>query len=110
MFFILTLLSKIKDDKKVRQENYEIVKQINEFLELYANVKSERMIEEALREREELKEFVDAYLLELSTKEIVELIVKTNDKKQDKQQDKQQMQQKEHERKINNNNNIERSM
>lgn len=102
MFFILTLLSKIKDDKKVRKENYEIVREINDFLKLYANVKNEKMIEKALRKREELKEFVDAYLLELNTKEIAELITKTESTK-----DKQQTQQKQQNNKINN---IERSL
>ena len=108
MFFILTLLSKIKDDKKVREENYEIVREINDFLELYTNVKSEKTIEKALREKEELKEIVDSYLLNLSTKEIAELITKTDSH----EKDKQQTQQKQHKKKINNNknNNIERSL
>ena len=77
MFFILTLLTKIKEDKKVREESYEIVKEINEFLELYAN-SSEKQIEEALKQQRELKEFVDAYLLNLTTKEIAALIAQTD--------------------------------
>jgi len=77
MFFILTLLNKIKEDKNVRNENYEIVREINEFLELYAS-SSEKQIEEALKRKKELKEFVDAYLLNLSTREIAQLIAQTD--------------------------------
>ena len=109
MFFILTLLNKIKEDKKVREENYEIVREINEFLELYANVKSEKRIEEALKQQRELKEFVDAYLLNLSTREIAALIAQT----ESAQKNKQQTQQKQHTKKPPYNNvgiNIERSM
>jgi len=109
MFFILTLLNKIKNDEKVRNENYEIVREINEFLELYANVKSEKAIEEALKREKELKEFVDAYLLNLSTREIAALIAQTDSA----QKNKQQTQQKQHAKKPPHNNNglnIERRM
>jgi len=77
MFFILTLLTKIKNDENVRNENYEIIREINEFLELYANDTNEKRIEEALKKRKELKEFADAYLLNLTTKEIAALIAQT---------------------------------
>jgi menaquinone-dependent protoporphyrinogen IX oxidase len=109
MFFILTLLNTIKEDKKVREENYEIIREINDFLSLYSQ-QSEKTIEEALKARRELKEFVDAYLLNLSTKEIAALIAQT----ESAQKNKQQTQTKQHAKKppYNNNKglNIERSM
>jgi len=109
MFFILTLLNKIKNDEEVRNENYNIVREINQFLELYAN-STEKQIEEALKKEKELKEFVDAYLLNLKTKEIAALIAQT----ESAQNNKQQTQQKQHAKKppYNNNKglNIERSM
>lgn len=77
MFFILKLLIKIKNDKKVRKENYEIIREINDFLELYANVKSKKAIEKELRKREELNKFVEAYLLELSAREVAEILKET---------------------------------
>jgi len=85
MFFILTLLNRIKEDKNVREENYNIVREINEFLELYANDTNEKRIEEALKKRKELKEFVDAYLLNLNTKEIAALITQTDSPKKQTQ-------------------------
>jgi len=107
MFFILTLLNKIKNDEEVRNENYNIVREINEFLELYAN-STEKQIEEALKREKELKEYVDAYLLSLSTREIAQLIAQT-----DSAQKSKQMQQKQHAKKPPYNNrtkDIERSM
>jgi len=89
MFFILTLLTKIKEDKKVREESYEIVKEINEFLELYAN-SSEKQIEEALKMNKQLKEYVDASLLNLNTKEIAQLIAQTDSAQQNKQTQQKQ--------------------
>jgi len=85
MFFILTLLNRIKEDKNVREENFEIVREINEFLELYAN-SSEKQIEAALKIEKELKQFVDAYLLNLSTREIAALIAQTDSAPKNKQQ------------------------
>ena len=108
MFFILTLLNKIKNDEEVRNENYNIVREINQFLELYAN-STEKQIEEALKKEKELKEFVDAYLLNLKTKEIAALIAQT----ESAQNNKQQTQQKQHAKKPPHNNNglnIERRM
>jgi len=106
MFFILTLLNRIKEDKNVREENYNIIREINEFLELYANDTNEKRIEEALKKQKELKEFVDAYLLNLSTKEIAALMAQTDSTK-----NKQQTQRKQHTKKPPYyNNNIERSM
>jgi len=106
MFFILTLLNRIKEDKNVREENYNIIREINEFLELYANTKSEKTIEEALKREKKLKEFVDAYLLNLSTHEIAALMAQTYSTPKDKQ-----TQQKQHTKKPPYSNvNIERSM
>jgi len=107
MFFIITLLTKIKNDENVRNENYEIIREINEFLELYAN-SSEKQIEEALKREKNLKEFVDAYLLNLSTKEIATLMSQTDSAKKQTQTHTQQ-----HTKKPPYNNkgqNIERSM
>jgi len=95
MFFILTLLNTIKNDEKVRNKNYKIIREINEFLELYANTKSEKAIEEALKREKELKEFVDAYLLNLDTKTLAQLMAQTDST----QQNKQQTQQKQHTKK-----------
>jgi len=108
MFFILTLLSKIKNDENVRNKNYEIVRKINEFLELYSNCKNEKRIEEALKREKNLKEFVDAYLLNLNTKEIAALIAQT----ESIPKNKQPQQQKQHTKKppFNKGQNIERSM
>jgi len=89
MFFILTLLNRIKEDKNVREENYNIIREINEFLELYANDTNEKRIEEALKKQKELKEFVDAYLLNLSTKEIAALMSQTDSTKNKQTQTQQ---------------------
>jgi len=107
MFFIITLLNKIKKDKEVRENNYDVIREINQFLELYANCGSEKQIEEALKMNKQLKEYVDAYLLNLSTKEIAALIAQTDSTKNN-----QQTQQKQHTKKppYNKGQNIERSM
>jgi len=109
MFFILTLLNTIKNDKKVRNENYEIVREINEFLELYANDTNEKRIEEALKMNKQLKEYVDAYLLNLNTKEIAQILAQTDSTQKSKQTHPQQ-----HTKKppypYNNNVNIERGL
>ena len=78
MFFIITLLTRIKNDEDVRNNNYDVIREINQFLELYANTKSEKTIEEALKREKKLKEFVDAYLLNLNTSEIAQLIAQTD--------------------------------
>jgi len=72
MFFIITLLTKIKEDKEVDNK---IKEKIEDFLAVYntANFK-EKEIEEALKNNIELKEFVDSYLLQLNTRELAELI------------------------------------
>jgi len=89
MFFIITLLNKIKEDKEVRENNYDVIREINEFLELYSNCGSEKQIEEALKMNKNLKEFVDAYLLNLSTKEIAALMAQTESAPKNKQQTQQ---------------------
>jgi len=90
MFFILTLLTKIKEDKNVREENFEIVREINQFLALYANDTNEKRIEEALKMNKQLKQFVDAYLLNLNTSEIAQLIAQTDSTQKNKQTRTQQ--------------------
>jgi len=109
MFFILTLLTRIKEDENVREENYEIIREINEFLKHCAN-SSEKAIEEALKREKELKEFVDAYLLNLDTHEIAALMTQTNDEQQNKQQKQQKQQTKKPPYNSNTINNIEREL
>jgi len=108
MFFILTLLNTIKEDQTVRKENYEIIREINDFLSLYSQ-QTEKAIEEALKMNKNLKEFVDAYLLNLSTKEIAALMAQTDSAPKNKQ-----TQQKQHTKKPPYNNskpfNIERGL
>ena len=70
MFFIVSLLLKIKEDKKVRDENYDIVREINDFLEIWGQCTNEKKVEQALAKRQELKNFVDAYLYRLEEQEI----------------------------------------
>jgi len=104
MFFILTLLNTIKNDEKVRNDNYEIIREINEFLELYAQ-QNEKAIEEALKMNKELKEFVDAYLLNLTTKEIAALMSQADSTPKQTQTHTQQ-----HTKKPPYHNNIERGL
>jgi len=81
MVFAVVLLLEIKKDKKVREENPQIIKEINKFLEQYKDlIDDEKAIERALNKRQELKMFLDEYLLNMETKRLAKLIAQSEQK------------------------------
>ena len=91
MFFIISLLVKIKEDKEVREQNYWVIREINDFLEPYGQSTNEKKVEEALAKRQRLRDFVDAYLYALEQKEIDKLL-REAEKTQEQQKQKTSIQ------------------
>jgi hypothetical protein len=91
MFFIISLLVRIKSDESVREKSYDIVKEINEFLEIWGQCGNEKKVEEALAKRQRLRDFVDAYLYALEQKEIDKLL-REAEKTQEQQKQKTSIQ------------------
>jgi len=97
MVFAVVLLLEIKKDKKVRKENPQIIKEINKFLEQYKDfVDDEQIIENELKKRQELKAFLDEYLLKIETKRLARLIAESEQKHENtvKKEQKQRQRQK----------------
>jgi hypothetical protein len=86
MFFIISLLNYIKNDENIINENYEIVKEINRFLE---TVNNEKTIENMLNQEKYIKEFLEAYILNLKTAELDEILAQTNNKKNEQETKKE---------------------
>ena len=91
MFFIISLLVRIKSDESVREKSYDIVKEINEFLEIWGQCGNKKKVEEALANRQRLRDFVDAYLYALEQKEIDKLL-REAEKTQEQQKQKTSIQ------------------
>ena len=85
MFFIISLLVRIKEDKAIRENDYNIIREINDFLSIYGQCGNEQKIEQALAKREELKNFIDMYLYRLEEQEIQKMLQEAEAQNQQKQ-------------------------
>ena len=95
MVFAVVLLLEIKKDKKVREENPKIIKEINDFLGQYKDfVDDEQIIENALSKKQELKAFIDEYLLKMETKKLARLIAESEQKHENTAKREQKQKQK----------------
>ena len=77
----------------MREKHPHIIKEINKFLEQYKDfTDDEQTIENALSRKQELKMFLDEYLLKMETKKLAKLIAESEQKHENTAKKREQKQ------------------